>query len=318
VIPVAFEIPKMMYTGKIKEITIGKGPKAVTVGGENAYPFHLFEGEMPHPPRIAMEVYDTPPDDWAETAMEPYRDVVNDTVAWAKKCAEVYGADLITLQLVSTDPNGLNRSGDEAALTAKKVASAVEIPVIVWGSANAEKDSEVLRKVAEVCDGMSLIIGPVVEANYKQVGAGAIGYKHTAIASSPIDINLAKQLNILLGNLGIPDGQILVDPTTGGLGYGIEYTYSVMERDRMAALTQQDERLQFPIVCNLAKEVWKTKEAKLKTEEAPSLGDARKRGILLEAVTAVVLLLAGADILVMRHPEAIKLTREMISDLMAK
>jgi acetyl-CoA decarbonylase/synthase complex subunit delta len=318
VILVAFEIPKVTYTGKIKEITVGKGPKAVTVGGETAYPFHLFEGEMPHPPRIAMEVYDTPPDDWAETALEPYRDVVNDPAAWAKKCAEVYGADLITLQLVSTDPNGLNRSGDEAAQTAKKVASAVEIPVIVWGSANVEKDAEVLRKVAEVCEGMNLIIGPVAEGNYKQVGAGVIGYKHTAIASSPIDINLAKQLNILLGNLGVPDGQILVDPTTGGLGYGIEYTYSVMERDRMAALTQQDERLQFPIVCNLAKEVWKTKEAKLKTEEAPTLGDAKKRGILLEAVTAVALLLAGADILIMRHPEAIKLTREMISDLTAK
>jgi acetyl-CoA decarbonylase/synthase, CODH/ACS complex subunit delta len=314
----AFAVPKMTYTGKIKEVKLGKGPKAVTVGGETAYPFHLFEGEMPNPPRIAMEVYDAPPDDWAETALEPFKDVVNDPVAWAKKCAETYGADLIALQLVSTDPNGLNRSGDEAAQTAKKVASAVDIPVVVWGSGNAEKDTDVLRKVAELCDGMNLVIGPVVEDNYKQIGAGAIGYKHTAIASTPIDINLAKQLNILLGNLGVPDEQIIVDPTTGGLGYGIEYTYSVMERDRMAALTQQDERLQFPILCNMAKEIWKTKEAKLKTEEAPSLGNAQKRGILLEAVTATVLLLAGADVLVMRHPEAIKLTREMISDFMTK
>jgi acetyl-CoA decarbonylase/synthase complex subunit delta len=165
---------------------------------------------------------------------------------------------------------------------------------------------------------MNLIIGPVAEGNYKQVGAGAIGYKHTAIASTPIDINLAKQLNILLGNLGVPDGQIIVDPTTGGLGYGIEYTYSVMERDRMAALTQQDERLQFPILCNMAKEVWKTKEAKTETKDAPTLGDAKKRGILMEAVTAVILLLAGADVLVMRHPGAIKLVREMISDIMVK
>jgi len=315
---VAFDIPKVTYTGKIKEVQLGKGPKAVSVGGETSYPFHLFEGEMPHPPRIAMEVYDVAPDDWAEAALEPFKDVVNDPVAWAKKCVERYGADLITLQLVSTDPNGLNRSGDEAAQTAKKVASAVDVPVIVWGSANVDKDADVLRKVAEVCDGMNLVIGPVAEGNYKQVGAGAIGYKHTAIASSPIDINLAKQLNILLGNLGVPDGQIIVDPTTGGLGYGIEYTYSVMERDRMAALTQQDERLQFPILCNLAKEVWKTKEAKTETQEAPTLGDAKKRGILMEATTAVVLLLAGADVLVMRHPEAVKMVREMISDFMAK
>jgi len=314
---VAFEIQKIAYTGKIKETKLGKGPKAVTVGGETSYPFHLFEGAMPNPPRIAMEVYDIVPEDWAEAALEPFRDVVNDPVAWAKKCVENYGADLICLQLASTDPNGLNRSGEEAAQTAKKVASAVDVPVIVWGSGNAEKDTDTLRRVAEICDGMNLTIGPVAEGNYKQVGASAIGYKHTAIASTPIDINLAKQLNILLGNLGVPDEQILVDPTTGGLGYGIEYTYSVMERDRMAALTQQDERLQFPILCNMAKEVWKTKEAKTPTGQAPALGDARKRGILMEAVTGVVLLLAGADVLVMRHPEAVKLIRETIADLTA-
>jgi acetyl-CoA decarbonylase/synthase complex subunit delta len=290
----------------------------VTIGGENSFPFHLFEGEIPHPPRIAMEVYDVLPEDWPETALEPFRDVVHDPVAWARKCVETYGAELIALQLVSTDPNGLNRPAEEAVETVKKVATSIEVPLIVWGSANAEKDGDVLRKVAEACDGMNLIIGPVVEGNYKQVGAGAIAYRHTVIASSPIDINLAKQLNILLGNLGIPDGQIIVDPTTGGLGYGIEYTYSVMERDRMAALSQQDERLQFPIICNMAREVWKTKEAKASAEEAPALGDPKKRGILMEAVTAVTLLLAGADILVMRHPEAIKLVREVISDLMVK
>jgi len=315
---VAFQIPQITYSGKIKEVTLGKGPKAVTIGGENSYPFHLFEGEIPHLPRIAMEVYDVSPEDWPETALEPFRDVVHDPVAWARKCVETYGAELIALQLVSTDPNGLNRPAEEAVETVKKVATSIEVPLIVWGSANAEKDGDVLRKVAEACDGMNLIIGPVVEGNYKQVGAGAIAYRHTVIASSPIDINLAKQLNILLGNLGIPDGQIIVDPTTGGLGYGIEYTYSVMERDRMAALNQQDERLQFPIICNMAREVWKTKEAKASAEEAPALGDPKKRGILMEAVTAVTLLLAGADILVMRHPEAIKLVREVISDFMVK
>ncbi len=312
----AFAIPKITYTGKIKEITLGKGSKAVQVGGETSYPFYLFEGEMSHPPRIAMEVYDVAPDDWAEAALEPFKDVLDDPVAWAKKCVESYGADLIALQMISTDPNGLNRSGKEAAETAKKVASAVDVPVIVWGSADPEKDAEALRQVAEVCDGMNLAIGPVAEKNHKQVGAGIIGYRHTAIASSPIDVNLAKQLNVLLGNLGVPDGQIIIDPTTGGLGYGIEYSYSVMERVRMAALTQQDERLQFPLLCNMAREVWKTKEAKAKAEDAPTLGDPHKRGIMMEAVTGIVLLLAGADVLVMRHPEAIKLVREMISDFM--
>jgi acetyl-CoA decarbonylase/synthase complex subunit delta len=314
---VAFEIPKIQYTGKIKEITLGKGDKAVTVGGESSYPFHLFEGEMPHKPKIAMEVYDMAPEDWADAALEPFKGVTEDPVAWAKKCAEEHKADMIALQLRSTDPNGLNRPAEEAAEIAKKVVGAVDLPVIVWGSDNDDKDAEVLRKVSEVCEGESVVIGPVVEGNYKIVGAGAIGYKHTAIASTPIDINLAKQLNILLGNLGVPDEQIIVDPTTGGLGYGIEYTYSVMERDRMAALTQQDDKLQFPMLCNMAREVWKTKEAKLGADEEPTLGDPKKRGILMEAITAVLLLLAGADVLVMRHPEAVKLVRNYIEDMTA-
>jgi acetyl-CoA decarbonylase/synthase complex subunit delta len=308
-----FAIPKTAYTGKIKEVILGKGPRAITVGGGDSYPFHLFEGKMPHPPRIAIEVYDAPPEEWAEAALEPYKDVLNDPVAWARKAVDVYGADLIALQLASTDPNGLNRPGEEAAETAKKVAEAVDVPVIVYGSTNVEKDAEVLRKVSEVCERMNLIIGPAVEDNYKQIGAGAIAYNHTVSANTPIDINLCKQLNILLGNLGVPDGQIIVDPTTGGLGYGVEYTYSVIERDRIAAVSQQDERLQFPIVCNLAKEVWKTKEAK--TGDSELMGNAAKRGILMEAITAQLLLLAGTDVLVMRHPEAIRLVREMIKDL---
>ena len=309
------DIPKVNYTGKIKEVALGKGDKRITVGGETMYPFHLFEGQMPHPPRIAMEVYDAPPEDWPEAALEPFKDVVQDPVAWAKKCVNAYGAEMICLQLASTDPNGMNRPSEEAAAVAKKVSEALDVPLIVWGCANDEKDADTLRRVAELCADKNLVIGPVGEKNYKQVGAGAIAYKHILAASSPIDVNLAKQLNVLLGNLGVPDGQILVDPTTGGLGYGIEYTYSVMERDRMAALTQQDERLQFPIVCNMAREVWKTKEAKLSEADAPNLGDAKKRGVLMEAVTAMMLLMAGANILVMRHPEAIQQVKGMIGDL---
>ena len=312
-----FEVPNRDYTGKIREITLGRGDKAVKVGGEDSFPFHLFEGEMPNAPRIAMEVYDCPPEEWAAAALEPFEDVKDDPVAWAKKCVDKYGAEMVALQLASTDPNGLDRGADEAVEVVKKVADAVDVPLIVWGSANDEKDAEVLRKGAEACEGKQLIIGPVSEGNYKQIGAGALAYHHTVIASSPIDINLAKQLNILLGNLGVPDEQIIVDPTTGGLGYGIEYSYSVMERDGMAALTQEDEKLQFPLICNMGREVWKTKEAKQTVEEAPALGDPKKRGILMEGVTAVLLLLAGADVLVMRHPEAVKLTRSLIEDLTA-
>ena len=312
-----FEIPKTLYSGKIKEITLGKGNKAVTIGGESAYPFYLFEGEIPNLPKIAMEVWDCTPEEWAEAALEPFIGVIDDPVAWAEKCVEDYGAEMIALQLISTDPNGLDRGADEAAEVVKKVADTIDVPLIVWGTANHDKDTEVLRRVCEICQGKDLIIGPVEEADHKKIGAAAIGYHHMVIASTPIDINLAKQLNILLGNLGVPDELIVMDPTVSGIGYGIEYAYSIMERMRMAGLTQQDDRLQFPIICNIAKEVWKTKEVHIPMEEDPKLGDAKKRGILMEAMSAIVLLLGGADVLIMRHPESIKLVREMIAELTA-
>jgi acetyl-CoA decarbonylase/synthase complex subunit delta len=313
-----FEIPKTAYSGKIKEIKLGKGEKAVTVGGETAYPFYLFEGQMPNLPRVAMEVYDMPPEEWPEAALEPFAGVTNDPTAWAQKCIKDYGAEMICLQLLSTDPNGKNRPANEAAQVAKKVADAIDVPLIVWGTANHDKDTEVLRAVAELCQDKSLILGPVEEADHKKIGAAAIGYKHTVVAATPIDINLAKQLNILLGNLGVPDTMLLMDPTVSSIGYGIEYCFSVMERMRMAALTQQDTKLQFPIICNLAKEVWKTKEAKISGQDDPKMGDAKKRGILLEGMSAMILLLTGADVIIMRHPEAIKLVKEMIAELSAK
>jgi len=313
----AFEVPKASYRGKIKEVTLGKGDKAVTVGGESSYPFHLFEGDMPRLPRIAMEVYDMPPEDWAEAALAPFEGVTDDPVAWAKKCIDEYGAEMICLQLLSTDPNGLDRGPDEAAEVVKKVADAINVPLIVWGTANHEKDTEVLKKVCETCQDKRLIVGPIEEGDYKKIAAAALGYNHTVISSSPIDINLAKQLNILLGNLGVPDNQIIIDPTVSSIGYGIEYCYSVMERIRMAALTQQDEKLQLPIICNVARETWKTKEVKISAADEPKLGDIKKRGILMEAMSALVLLLAGGDVVIMRHPEAIGLIREMIAELTA-
>lgn len=312
----AFEVPKISYNGAIREIPLGKEASPVIVGGETSYPFHLFEGEMPHPPKIAMDVYDAPPEDWPQALLDPFGDVMQDPAAWAKKCVSSYGADMIALQLASTDPNTQNASAEQAVEVTKKVASAVEVPLIVWGSGNLEKDTEVLKKIAEECAEENLILGPVEEGSYKALGAASLAFQHTVTASTPIDINLAKQLNILLGNLGVPDERILVDPTVASLGYGLEYCYSVMERDRMAALTQEDERLQFPILCNIGKEVWKIKEAKISQDEAPLLGDPARRGILLEAMTAVVLLLAGGDILIMRHPDAVQLVRGFINDLM--
>jgi acetyl-CoA decarbonylase/synthase, CODH/ACS complex subunit delta len=313
----AFSVPKISYSGKIREVTVGTGQTAVTVGGETCYPFHLFEGTMPNKPRIAFEVWDYKPEDWPDWAIEPYADVIGDPVAWAKKSVGTYGAEMIALLLKSADPNGMNRDPEEVVATVKAVSDAISVPLLVWGTANDDKDSIMLRRVAEVCEGKNVAIGPVSDKNYKQIGAMAIGYNQTLIASSPIDVNLAKQLNILLGNLGVAEDRILMDPTTGGLGYGMEYSYSVIERDRMAALTQEDTKLQTPVICNLANEVWKSKEAKLRREDNPKLGDEKRRAILMESVAACALSVAGADILVMRHPDAVTYVKGLLQELTA-
>jgi len=309
----AFEIPKQPYSGKIGETTIGAGSGALKLGGEESYPFCLFEGEMPNPPKIAMEIWDYDPSkEWPAAAVEPFKDVISTPEAWAKKCVDEYGADIIVLQMKSTDPNGMDRGADEAAQVAKKVIEAVEVPVLVWGTANNQKDEEVLKKISEACQGKNLALAPVEEGNHKGVGASAIGYGHSIVASSPIDVNLAKQLNILLGNLGVPSQKIIIDPTTGGLGYGLEYSYSVMERIRMAALTQEDDKLQIPMISNTGNEIWKCKEAGQSIEEAPTLGDPERRGVLMETVAAVSYLLGGADVVILRHPESVRLTRSFI------
>ncbi|MBW2011121.1 MAG: acetyl-CoA decarbonylase/synthase complex subunit delta, partial [Deltaproteobacteria bacterium] len=247
--------------------------------------------------------------DWPEAAVAPFKDVISDPVAWAKKCVDEYGAQMIVLQLISTDPNDKDTTPEDAAALVKKVSDAIDVPLIVWGTANVQKDEDVLKKVAEECHGASLLMGPVEDKNHKGIGAAAMAYGHSVIASSPIDVNLAKQVNILLENLGMPLDKIVIDPNTGGLGYGLEYTYSVMERLRMAAMAQGDDKLQQPIINNIAKEIWKCKEAKQTAEEAPTLGDPERRGIMMEAVAAVTYAIAGSDVLIMRHPEAIRMTK---------
>ena len=312
----AFEITKQPYSGKIRDVTIGVDPIALTVGGEDVYPFHLFEGDMPNAPRIAMEVWDyDPSEEWPPAALEPFKDVLSSPDKWAQKCVKEYGADIIVLQLKSTDPNGMNRDAKEAAEIAKKVSDAIDVPLVIWGTANNQKDEEVLTLIAEMCDGKNIAFAPVEEGNHKGLGARALAYKHIIVSSTPIDVNLAKQLNILLENLGVPGDRVLIDPTTGGLGYGLEYSYSVMERIRMAALTQGDDKLQSPMINNIGPEVWKSKEAKQQIEDAPTLGDPERRAILMESVAAVCYLMAGSDIPILRHPETVRLIRSYI-DLM--
>ena len=310
----SFEPPIENVKGKIREVSLGADKK---VGGETTYPFHLWEGEMPNPPIIAMEVYDEP-QEWPETVQSVYADVMNDPVAWAKKVQDEFGADAICIQLKSTDPNGTDASPESAAETVKNVVAAVNIPVLVYGSGSPDKDAEVLKKIAESLPEESIPLGPVEESNYRLIGAAAMGYKKPVVAFTSMDVNLAKQLNVLLSQLGVPEDKTIIDPTTGALGYGLEYCYSIMERDRLAALVQNDSMMQLPILNNLAPETWKAKESRVSQEEEPTYGDVATRGILWEAITATTLLLAGSDILVMRHPDAVKLVRSAVEGLQAQ
>ncbi len=305
---------KEKYTGVIRETVLGNGDHTITVGGGASMPFHLFEGKQPHKSLIAMDVLDSRPEDWPETLARHFTDVMDNPVAWAQKCIKEYGAEAINISLVSTDPNGMNRSAADAAKIAAQVIEAVEVPIIIWGCGNNEKDTETLRDLTSVIGNKKVCLAPLEDANYRAIGATAMAFQHAIVAASPIDVNLAKQLNILLQNLGVSLDTVLMDPSVGALGYGIEYTYSVMERIRMAALIQQDEKLQVPIICNLGREVWKAKETKLPSDTM--IGDQEKRGIMMEALTASCMLLAGGEVLIMRHPKAVAMTKALINGLM--
>jgi len=302
------------YSGIIRSVKMGNEGNEKFVGGSASMPFQLFEGDHPNQPLIAMEVADVKPEEWPETLSQHFSDVYENPVAWAEKCVKVYGADAIAVTLGSTDPNGMNRSAADAAKTAADVIAAVDVPVIVWGCGNSDKDTETLRDITSVIGDKKVCLSPLEDSNYRTIGATAMAFQHPIVAASPIDVNLAKQLNILLENLGVSLDSVLMDPSVGALGYGIEYTYSVMERIRIAALTQQDEKLQVPIICNLGCEVWKAKETKLPSDDM--IGDQETRGIMMEAITASCMLMAGGEVMIMRHPKAIALTKAMIAGLM--
>jgi acetyl-CoA decarbonylase/synthase complex subunit delta len=298
---VEYRAPLESYSGKVREIVLGKGEKAIKIGGESSLPFHFFEGLLPNPPRLALEVHDMEPKDWAEWVLEPFKDVVADPVKWARKCVDVFGAESICLQLVSTDPMDKDTSPEEAAETTKKIAEAINVPLIVYGTGDEEKDIQVLTKVAEVCDGENLLLGPVLKENYEEIGKAALEHGHSISAQSPMDINLMKELNIKLCKF-FPPERIVIDPLSSALGYGMEYSFTLMERAKQTGVVFKDGMTQMPIIANLAGECWKTKEAK----------ENKEQGLLWEGMTALSLLLAGANILILRHPETLKLVKEML------
>lgn len=314
-------ILKDKNTSKVLEVTLGATKEqggtrshTITVGGDSALPFHHFEGEFPHRPVVAMEVQDMVPD-WNDALKTQLSDVWGDPAAWAQKCVEEYGADLVYLKLDGAHPDEKDYSPEQCADTVKKVLDAVKVPLIVSGCEVEEKDNEILPAVAEAAAGENLLIGVAEQENYKTLTAACMVHKHSLIARSPLDINICKQLNILITEMNLPANKIVIDPTIGGLGYGIEYAYSILERARLGAL-QGDKMLAMPIIATAGFESWKTKEANALTEEYPEWGNQEERAILWEAVTATSLLQAGVHILLVRHPKTVELIKKNIDQLM--
>jgi len=316
----AIEIPKERWTGKIGEVVIGATKedggtrdRKITIGGATSLPFLDFEGEFPNPPVIAMEVMDVVRESSPAIAREPIEDVADDTPKWAKKCVEEFGADLICLKLESTNPEEEDRSPDEAGDTVKEVLKAVGVPLLIYGTGHEEKDAKVMEVVSEVAKGERCLLGLAEEESYKSISVASMANDHALVAFSNLDINLAKQLNILLTDFGIKKENIVMDPLMAGLGYGLEYSYSVIERIRLAAL-MGDQMLQMPILCDTTR-AWAAREA---YREDAEFGDPRLRGPFWEATTGISALMAGADMLVMRHPEAVRIVRETLSHLLSE
>lgn len=313
----AVEIPKEKWTGTVREVTLGAtaaegGTRShtVTVGGETSLPFLWFEGEMPHRPVVGVEIKDRKPDDWSPLLTRVWGDAMNDPGDWAK-AAEEAGADLIVLTFCLTGPDGEENTAANARAAVRRVLDATGLPVSVSGPGQAEIDNELIVAVAEEAAGERLLLGLCEDRNYRTIVAAALGHGHLVQARTAMDVNLAKQLNILINDMQLALDRIVMDPTTGALGYGIEYGYSVMERLRVAAL-QGDRMTQLPMMVTPGEEAWKTKESKVGEGVPEAWGDWEERAISWEMLTATSLIESGADIVVVRHPECVRRVQAMI------
>jgi len=316
----SLDFSKENWSGQVREVTLGATEaeggtraKTVTLGGQKVMPFLDFEGDIGHRPAIAIEIQDRKPDDWSPLLMEAWGDAMEDPGEWAQ-AAEKAGADIIMLQLSLTDADGEPNTPDKAQAAVKKVIEASGLPLIVLGPGQVDADNELLVPVADAADGERIALGICEEKNYRTIVAAALAHDHLVTARTAMDVNLAKQLNILISDMGLPPERILMDPTCAGVGYGMEYGFSVMERLRLAAL-QGDSMTQLPMIVTVGYEAWRQKESKVGEGVPEAWGDWEERAINWETVTAATLVESGADIVVLRHPESVRRIHKMIGEL---
>ncbi|ADL07573.1 acetyl-CoA decarbonylase/synthase complex subunit delta [Thermosediminibacter oceani] len=308
-----YKKPVQKFSGKIKEITLGENLK---LGGESVLPFYSFDGDTGNKPAIGLEIWDVYPEDWPTTIMEELGDKAKKPAEWAKFCEEKYKPDFICLRFVGANQDMGDRTPEECAQIAKEVAEAVKLPLVIAGCDSNEKNGKIFTKVAEALADKNYAFLSAVEANYKEVGAAVgLAYGNIVVAESSVDLNLAKQLNILLTQLGVKWEKMLMNPGTSAVGYGFEYVITTMDRIRLAALDQNDTTLQLPMVMPISFDTWKVKESVATEQDAPEWGDREERGIAMEISTAVGVLAAGANAVVLRHPRSLEVVREFINNL---
>ncbi|MDO8488798.1 MAG: acetyl-CoA decarbonylase/synthase complex subunit delta [Candidatus Omnitrophota bacterium] len=299
------------WPGVISTITIGAKKEdggsrnsTVKIGGQTTLPLLFKEGALANKPRIAFEIWDIPPQDWENELLSAYGKQINDPFAWAEKCVNEFKAELLCVKMQGAHPDFGNHSAQDSAKFISILLDKIKIPLIITGCGDDTKDNLIMPAVSEAAKGQRCLIGSALQDNYKTLVASALADGHSIIAESPIDINIAKQLNILISDMGLNLERIVIDPTIGALGYGLEYAYSIMERARLAALSG-DKTLACPFICFVGQEAWRAKEAKVGIEQ----------GIMWETITASSLIQAGADLLIMRHPKAIEKVSNFIETL---
>lgn len=312
----SFEPKLQAFNSHVNAVVLGTGDKAITIGGQNVMSFYSFDAAIENAPKIGVEISDIGMDLCTTDGMKAFYDGCTSVVDMAKRAETMEGASFICLHLESADPNGANASVEDCVALAKSVSDAITMPLVVMGCKNVEKDAEIFNKVSEALAGKNILVLSAREENYKTVGASAgLAYNQKVGAESAVDINLAKQLNTMLSQLGVDEKSIVMNAGSAAAGYGYEYVASTLDRIRAAALQQGDAQLAMPIITPISTETWGVKESLMPESEMPEWGSLEERAIEMEITTAAAALTGGSDAVIMRHPEAIKTISVMISEL---
>ncbi|MBE6980321.1 MAG: acetyl-CoA decarbonylase/synthase complex subunit delta [Ruminococcaceae bacterium] len=311
----AFTPKTAPYSGRIHAVTLGTGDKAITIGGQNVLPFYTFDAAIEHAPKIGVEISDAA-ENWTVPGLAEFYAGCTTMAQRAKKAETLEGVDFVCLNFESADPNGAGRSVAACVADARAVAESCTLPLVILGSRNVEKDGQLFAALAEALQGKNVLIMSAKNENYKTVGASvALAYGQKVGAETADDINLAKQLNIMLKGMSVKPESIVMDIGTAAVGYGYEYAASTFDRIRLAALQQGDSDLQMPILAVASLDAWSVKESTATEEDEPAWGSLEERAIHMEVATAAADLTGGADAVVMRHPKAIAAVKQFITEL---